>query len=317
MVPKNNLSKYYKESYTKDKRLPVSKIYQAIYSLGKNKNWEITQIDTHTILKNKTKIEFPLLSLKTKTKGKAVWIIAGIHGEEPAGTVAIIKNLNFFKKLANKKIPLVLIPLANPSGYFRDWRYLEDPLDWESGKSVGDSEHLLLKNSKQPRLKQARSKYSKTFTEYILNLTKTYPPQLVLDFHEDDPKTTNGDPRYNDDINNPSTYTYSDGKYGTEDIIAKEITKILKKHKQPIVNSGTTTTKEKEKIVEGIVGGMKDNSIEELFASDKIYYKNKISPGPAVQSIITIETSATVPIKKRIKIFSEIIHQINHFINKL
>jgi hypothetical protein len=35
------------------------------------------------------KIALPIIALRTPKKGKALWVISGIHGEEPAGPNAI------------------------------------------------------------------------------------------------------------------------------------------------------------------------------------------------------------------------------------
>ena len=50
---------------------------------------------------NKRKF-LPILAFRTRLKGDALWIISGIHGEEPAGVNAIAKNVRYLNKLAKR-----------------------------------------------------------------------------------------------------------------------------------------------------------------------------------------------------------------------
>src|SRR5271157_5247285 len=119
----------YGKTYSKDKRKDIKILYKSFLSLPDH-SWIIEPIDNHIIEEGKKKMIFPVLSLRTKKKGKAVWIISGTHGEEPAGPIAISENINFIKKLSSQGIPFVILPLSNPSGYYRHWRYL---FHWKNG----------------------------------------------------------------------------------------------------------------------------------------------------------------------------------------
>lgn len=305
---------YQYKTYSEDGRPKIEELYKAFYALLKNKNWNIHVIDKHSINKKRRKLQFPVISLTTKNCGKAVWIIGGIHGEEPAGPVAISKNLNLFKRLAERKTIFVILPLCNPSGYFRNWRYLNHWKDWRIGKSIGDCEHLLLKNNKEPRVKKPISKKAKVFTDYLLNLSEKYPPLLVIDLHEDNPLTAGEGTFYPERATYGGIYIYSQGKLGNRDPIAREIIKTLLAHKHPIINSGNAKTRFKEKIVKGIVSGVKDGSIDELLASEKIYRNGKIIEKVRAKSVIVVETITTLPLKKRVEIHSEILKKINKFV---
>ncbi|MFA6974246.1 MAG: hypothetical protein WC238_05980 [Parcubacteria group bacterium] len=304
----------YPKTYSKDKRTPIEKLYHSFYNLSKNKAWKLSVIDKHIIKHENKKLVFPLISLTTKTKGKAIWLISGIHGEESAGPIALAKSLGSFKSLAEKGIPFVILPLCNPSGYFRNWRYLFHAKDWKIGRSIGDCEHVLVNSKNKPRTRFKPLKQTQKFVDEVLKLIKEYPPLFVIDLHEDDPNTAEGDPYYGKE-DNKTTYVYSQGKLGHQDPIAKEVIRILKKHKHPLESSGRVASAAKERIINGIVCNMKDSSIDELLASEKVYEKNKIIKKFPADSVVIIETLTTVPLGKRLKIHMEILASLKKFIS--
>ena len=284
------------ETYSKDKRKPIRELYNSFSELEKIR-WAEKIIYVQKEKISGSDIRLPILGFRTKKKGRAVWIIAGIHGEEPAGPNALAENINFLNK-ASKDIPIVLLPLCNPIGYIKNWRYPYSKI--KNNKSVGDSEHLLLNlKTLKPRRKKATCKEADKITKFILEIFRKYPPILVLDFHEDKSKTP--------------TYIYSHGSLDNWDPIAIKIVKMLKKRGFKIRDSGKTIFG--QKIINGIVSNVKDGSIDELFASKKIFYK-KIIRGPSAKSIIVIETNVgKTPLSKRIKMHSEIIKRIKEFFN--
>ena len=152
-------------TYKKDGRMSIIEIYRKLSRL-KDSRWikEILCSQRIDLKENKRK-SLPILAFRTRKKGDALWIIAGIHGEEPAGVNAIAKNIRFLNKLA-KKIPIVLLPLCNPSGYRRDWRYptlkrVDDKIAQIEIPSVGASEHFLInKKTGKAQAKQAVNKES-------------------------------------------------------------------------------------------------------------------------------------------------------------
>ena len=88
--------------------------------------------------------EVAIRSWRTPHRGEALWILSGIHGEEPAGPNAIAANLASLTQLAATGVPIVVIPLANPNAYRHNWRYPNTPeRDWKKGGgySVGDAEY--------------------------------------------------------------------------------------------------------------------------------------------------------------------------------
>ena len=243
------------------------------------------------------KYQLQILAFKTKKKGPSLYLISGIHGEEPAGVNAIAKNISFLNKLA-KKIPIILLPLANPKGYRRNWRY-PDLKRYSKTKpylSVGDAEPYLNKKTKKKISEEA-----KALASFIIKNYNSYKPVLVLDFHEDDSKT--------------GAYIFSQGKLGIKDPIAKEIVGILKKKGFKFYNKNKTRFN--EAITQGIVSDVKDGSIDELLASPVIILKGRQKKGPNANSVIVIETtSKEIPLKKRVKAHSKILKMSGKFYEK-
>lgn len=271
--------------YLKDNRLPISEIYSSYNRL--------TNFKKETIYFQKfSKYKFPILSFKSKKKGPAIYLISGIHGEEPAGVVALSLNIDFLNKLA-KKIPIIIFPLCNPKGYFLNKRYPE------KGKSVGSSEHFLLNKKSKARLSRPENLLAFLITKKVVQLSKDYPPIFSLDFHEDRSYTY--------------PYIYSHGILGANDPIAKKIVSIIKSNKLGIQMSGNTSFK--ERIKRGIISNIKDGSIDELLSAKEIIVNNKIAPGPNAKSVVVVETqSLGVPLKKRVLAHSSIIKAIPEFL---
>lgn len=287
-----------------DGRKPIKELYSSFIELQKE-GWILDIIAMSSCIYMGKKVSLPIIALKTPHhKKKALWIISGIHGEEPAGPNAISEpeSIESLKQL-EKKIPIVLLPLCNPLGYLRNWRYLNQE-KWSSdseGKSVGDSEHYLLnlKNSSLSRKTNPLSKESEMLTRYIVKTSKEYKPLMSFDFHEDDLLSKG--------------YIYSQGILGYNDNIAKKVVKILLNSGIPIQTKGKTRFG--EIILSGIVGNEKDGSIDELLSTEKIMVNNKIIYKPAAKTSIVIETPAkAMSLDKRKSAHLKILTLFNDFI---
>jgi predicted deacylase len=285
------------KTYSQDGRWPIEKLYQSFSGLEKKFGWRVEKIYEQKV----GKALLPILGLRTRKEGKSLWLIAGIHGEEPAGPVALAQNVEFLGKLG-QKMPIVLLPLCNPSGYLRDWRYPNEYRNEKKGKSVSDSGHLLpdLKSPTKPRTKKPACHEAKALTFWVIKISKKYYPQLVIDFHEDEDKK------------DESFYIYFLGEQGADDQVAREVVKILLDHGFSIQMHGKTRFG--EKIKNGIVANISDGSIDELLAAKKIIFKDKVVPGPSAERVVTIETSTVgVPLEKRVKAHSEILCSVEKF----
>lgn len=267
--------------YLEDQRLPIKKLYRrqqiltAKFSFSRQLIFQEKLIDpaNHSI-------NLPAYSYTSAISGPALWIISGIHGEEPAGPNALATKIKNIGNLA-KKIPLVILPLCNPKGYYLGWRYPNQAKysNLSTGQSVGDSEHYLPDNPAnptKPRENKPSCLQSAALTKHLLKLAKTYPPILSLDLHEDDLLDKG--------------YIYSQGKKGSSDPTAIYIVKLLTSHKIALHLFGQTRFQ--QTITNGVVASSQDGSIDELLASPKIFFHQKLTAGPQAPSVIVIETSA-------------------------
>jgi hypothetical protein len=284
------------DTYKKDGRMPITEIYRKLSRL-KDSRWITETLYSQRIdLKHDKRLALPIMAFRSRIKGDALWIISGIHGEEPAGPNAIAKNIRYLNKLA-KKIPIVLLPLCNPSGYRRDWRYptikRRSKLNKLAIPTVSASERFLIdKKTGKAQAKKSINQESEEISRYIIKHFPRYKPLIVLDFHEDESAK--------------KQYLYSQGKLKNYDPIARKIVNMLKKHDVKFYERGRTAFM--EKIIRGIVSDVGDGSIEELFAAEKIIVDGKIKKGPDAKTVVVIETKTVdVPLKKRVKAHSYVL----------
>lgn len=216
----------------------------------------------------------PVLCFTSPKKcDNSVYLMSGIHGDEPAGPNAIAEGIDLIGKFG-QKFSIVLRPLNNPYGYTKDWRYFNERRDWHAGLSVGDSEYLLpdLNNRNKPGAFKPSSEYAYGLTQSILETMNEYPAVLSIDHHEDEALVEGG-------------YIYSQGRFGIKDTVAQEIVRLLRDSGMPIQSDGLTRFG--ENVVSGIVSDVDDSSIDVLIASPRLFDG---SPGPNVPSVFVIET---------------------------
>jgi hypothetical protein len=269
-------------TYSKDGRMPLDELYRRFGALSSDPLWRMDTVYTYA-----GGGEGPILSWRTARTGQALWIIAGIHGEEPAGPNAIAQGLKSVMDLAASGVPVVVTPMCNPRAYRRNWRYPNvSERDWrKGGYSVGDAEYLLpdLKDGAAPRAEKPAGPETAALTTYALQLTHTYPPVLVIDFHEDELSTEGG-------------YIYSQGRFRKNNPVGAEIIRLLKSSRIPIRLSGHTRFG--ESINEDVIdsdekgGPLRDGSIDELLGSESLYQNGKKIPGPSANTVIVVETPA-------------------------
>jgi len=259
-----------------DGRRPIAALYESYLGL-------VAERWTLEIIANSqppgTTQALPIIALRSPQSGPAVWILAGIHGEEPAGPNAIAAALEDIASLGRQR-PVVLLPLLNPHGYARNWRYLNVAVYSErvDGHSVGDSSHLLpLPDAPdRPRAATASSAEADAVTRFVLRRSADYPPLCSIDLHEDN-LIDQG-------------YVYSQGSLGASEPLAIEAVKVLRDSGIAIRMGGETRFG--EEIVAGIIGPVVDSSIDELMSSHQIVDGGRIQPGPSARTVLVLETPA-------------------------
>ena len=269
-------------AYPADGRATLEQLSSRFESLSSTHGWL-----ADTVYAYPDDRDLALRAWRTRHEGEALWILAGIHGEEPAGPNAIAGNLASIIKLAESGVPVVVIPLCNPKAYRNNWRYPNTPeRDWrKGGYSVGDAEYLLpdLETGIRPRAAAAPGPETQALTEYVLRLAKTHPPQLVLDLHEDELSVEGG-------------YVYSQGSRAADNPVVVDVIRQLRSSGIPIRLSGRTRFD--EPIQDGVISRddkgapIRDGSIDELLASTEIIANGTRVPGPAAPTVIVVETPA-------------------------
>jgi len=269
--------------YTADGRLPLDTIMGRFDALSMRHGWLAETVYRYPDAEGVT-----IKSWRTPRRGEALWVLSGIHGEEPAGPNAIAANLASLTQLADAGVPVVVIPLGNPNAYRQNWRYPNTPeRDWKKGGgySVGDAEHLLpdLDTGSKPRAVKAPGPETAALTQYVLRLAEQYPPRLVLDLHEDELSKEGG-------------YIYSQGRQADANPVGAEIVRLLQVAGIRLRQSGQTRFG--ETIVAGVIsrddngGPIRDGSIDELLAATEVFVDGKKTRGPSAQTVIVVETPA-------------------------
>jgi hypothetical protein len=278
-----------------DGRVPVEALYHTYAELI-DEGWHLD-----IVIESRpagTDYALPVIALRSPLTGPAVWIISGIHGEEPAGPQAIAASIADIAELGKRKA-VVLLPLCNPHGYVRNWRYLNMPVysaDLD-GASVGDSSHLLpdVDRPGYARAAEASSPEANAITAYLLTQSAEYPPAWSFDLHEDNL------------IN--AGYVYSQGVLGADDPLARKAVRILQDHAIPIKTSGATRFD--DDIRDGIVGPVVDSSIDELMSAAEIVRDGRSEPGPATHTVLTFETPAgDADLKTRIAAYKALLGEL-------
>jgi hypothetical protein len=278
-----------------DGRRPLSDLYTAFQQLVERFGWVVEVVSTQSVPDADGQlVEWPTLVFHTPQGGPALWVLSGIHGEEPAGPHALADNIELIGELG-RQIPMVLFPLCNPVGYVKNWRYPNEPRDWRQGHSVGDSEYLLVRSSSlsAAESRQPTSPTARALTTKVLALTATHPPRLSIDHHEDEALS--------------AAYLYSQGSAGAADPMAQRMIALLHQADVPIQMAGQTRFG--ETVTAGVIGPTPDGSVDELLAAQEIMVDGKIVTGPAARSVIVMETPALgMPLSARVAIHAQIIH---------
>ena len=284
-----------------DGRAPIESLYRAWLGLA-DRGWK-----TDVVVESRpvgTQAPLPVLALRSPKRGPAVWILAGIHGEEPAGPNALALAIDAIADLGERR-PVVLLPLLNPHGYARNWRYLNVATYSEKidGASVGDSSHLLPRadNASQPRATEPSSLEADAVTAYVLHLSKDYPPIHSVDLHEDN-LIHEG-------------YVYSQGTQGERDLIAIAAVGVLRENGVPIKLSGKTRFD--EPVSGGLIGPVADSSIDELMSATRIVVDGVARPGPAARTVLVLETpAAALPLPRRIAAHAAFIRRLGGLLDR-
>ncbi len=287
--------------YSRDGRLPRADLERRYDALRRDHGWKSDVVYRYPGADGAV-----IRAWRTNARGPALWLVAGIHGEEPAGPNAISRSITAIALLAKQGVPMVVIPLANPVAYAKNWRYPNTAeRDWQGpGYSVGDAEYLLpdLAAGRKPRADAARGPDTKALTTYALSQTSAYPPELVIDLHEDELS--------------PDGYVYIQAPVSGESAVATEIVRLLTVAGMPLRQSGETRFG--EPVVKGLstrdANGQpfRDGSIDELMSAPTVFLLGYPTPGPRGRTVLVIETPAgrDWPLAKRVAAHEAILNRL-------
>lgn len=272
-----------------DGRMDLGEIYSSFFKL-KSHGWNSKQACLSKATIGNKQYSLPILSFTSKKKGDAIWFISGIHGEEPAGPNALAKCIDLFAELSNH-YPIVLLPICNPVGYSKDWRYPNMKSSSPKGFSVGDSEHLLIGKDNAPRRNKPLTLESKALTSHVIELSKSYHPRFVFDLHEDSMSELG--------------YVYCHG----DKSLANFAVGVLEMNSIHVPISGQTRFG--ERINGGIIDATKDGSIDELLSSEKIIVDGQYRAGPSANNVFVIEIpSKNIALDKRVQAHFSLVQHI-------
>ena len=268
--------------YVADGRAPLARLERRFAELDARHGWVVETLHAYP--------DAPDLQIKawrTPATGPALWVLAGIHGEEPAGPNALARELETLVEFARSGVPVVIVPLCNPRAYRHNWRYPNTAeRDWKKGGySVGDAEYLLpdLEKGRAARAERAPGPETYALTQFVLRVADRYPPRLVLDLHEDELSTEGG-------------YIYSQGRHADANPVGAEIVRLLQSSGIPLRRSGVTRFG--EPIADGVISRddqgkpIRDGSIDELLASTDVFVAGRRVRGPSADTVIVVETPA-------------------------
>lgn len=306
-------------SYNQDGRRSLNELWSKYLELTKH-GWQMEVVTKQKLPTEKgLEIILPIYAFSTPLKNslpvKAMWILGGVHGEEPAGPNAFFEEIEKIKKLNELGISTVFLPLLNPAGYYRDFRYEDEYRDYRFGHSATDSEHYLLQSgSNKPRSETPNSLTAGEILSWVETKIKTYQPELVIDHHEDrvPEKFSDGDPR-----NIVSCYVYASGKSAKTLKIAKEINSIFKKVGMPVTDRGRTRFG--EDIVDGVVKNTSDGSIDEFLGVSKYFdpTSKSVKLKRPASTVIVVETvipfDQSIALSRRVHAHRQIIHSYSYF----
>jgi len=176
-------------------------------------------------------------------------LIGGIHGREPAGTLALAGQVERLCDLGRTRA-ILLMPQLNPWGYLHHQRY------GPSGQSVSDSDHLLGR-AEAPACPEADA-----ITAFVMDRAGIQPGATVLDLHEDPVYEA---PDYV--FEGQGSYLYVTGAGALNHATTRRIIHCLTGCALPLILEGVTRFH--ERLNGGVIVDTEDGSIDELLARRK------------------------------------------------
>lgn len=224
----------------------------------------------------------PRLEIRAYCNADAVdgLLVGGIHGREPAGSIALARSVPRLVERGRRR-GLLVLPLLNPWGYLQRARY------GPSGRSVSDSDHLLGRAT-APACPEAGD-----ITAFVMEGIHVRPGAAVLDLHED-PVYEAPDYRY--DGFGSYVYFIGDGAAGRP--ASRRVLDCLHASPLPPVRDGVTRFG--EAVVDGAIVDSEDGSIDELFA-------RRLGCTPVITVENLLHGPETPPLAQRVEVYVRVV----------
>lgn len=298
----------------KDGRMSVADLLRAYKSLGEGEDplFEVKKVVDQRWSEEVGPVSYPIIRISSAIRGPALWLLAGVHGEEPAGPNAIAQKIAVLQELVLSEIPVVVYPLLNPAGYAHDWRYFDARRG--KGTTAADPDHVLPVDTRGVRthVNAPRSIYAHALINDMVSLSHSYPPRLVIDLHEDEDLGPEDHPDKN-------PYIYVHGRKAHHSLVAREVCEILKREGAVLRHEGRTRFG--EEIHDGVVHGGLDRSVddfltrEEIILTDESGHRRRV-PGPNAELAVVVETRIdAIPLENRIHCHASVIENLKALFN--
>jgi len=235
-------------------------------------------------------LSLPIISISNDKIGPAIWIFAGMHGNEPSGPNMLAKNIgNIAKELSD--IPTVILPLCNPHGYRLNQRFLNDAVENVDGLSVDDASHVLLDTRPSnigytegynPR-SEAHAYEAEEIIRYLILENTIRPPTVVIDLQETDSEKGHID------------------SYGTKKYENPKVYDIVKAMAEVVDMTNYSANGDNQWIIKSVGYPANDNTLTEFIAAKRIMHRETAKGIGARDVIKTKVPSRYVPLEKRIQ----------------
>lgn len=276
-------------TFSEDRRAPIEQLYSTFDQLSSVHGWKKHVMFNQVAVEpeHSARTHFPIVAYTTIKSGPALYLLAGVHGEEPAGPMAFAKEIEVLIELAKNGVPIVFLPLCNPKGYYRDERYVNARRNPEFGRSATEADHFMvhLEDKTISRTQEPASPESFAINTFLYTQFSNYPPLLEVDTHEDEADLIHHDGPLHERF---STYCYVISKLGHDDPIGRHVIKLLTASGIPFQTGWTRFGEWVERGV--VVPEEGEGSIDEFLASEFCVINGVVQPKPAVRCSITTET---------------------------
>ena len=279
-----------------DGRAPIESLYHASIGLV-GQGWTAEVIASSE--PPGTSAGLPIVALRSPKNGPAIWILAGIHGEEPAGPNAVAEAIADIARA--RRAPSRRAAAAPQPARLRAELALPQRRRVLRGSRRTQRRRFLAPAAVRRR-SGARARECPVEPGSALRSRPgscaeqaDYPTVISLDLHEDN-LIDEG-------------YVYSQGVAGAEDELAISAVAVLHESGVPIKAGGTTRFD--EPIARGIIGPVSDSSIDELLGAREVIVDGERRRGPGAQTVLVLETpAAALPLERRVAAHSALLRAL-------